>query len=438
MLQQVSVINKFDKKISIMQIVFMYSLLTVIYWMGGSVASLFLYLCLFIWAYAQPIILFSLIGASNYLPAISGVSPLLISLVIMIAVVLFRSLQTGGLKISSLNNKHLFLLLFMMLWTFITGFNQADYSFLSSIITLFICFAVLLIFSENLSIQHNSLHFLMMGVGFGIVMTFLIQLGWDAFQSYHIYRLAIGERADPNSTGLLFAIFCVYAFIQLINNLNYNLKKAVMFLILFVLGLWGLLLTQSRGSVLCCAISIFVYIVFASKKTVTLTGVVSILLIGVIGCIILIASGDRLLGSLFESLEQFILRVETSESSDGYRLYLLEESFNSFFDNPIFGTSLENFKFNAGHIPHNTFSDYMVTNGIVGVVFFVVMFSIPIISYFPKKDSIYHCLPYFCYFICFINILFYSASNEKLVLIFLFILLQTKTQKIDTDTSVVA
>ena len=60
-----------------------------------------------------------------------------------------------------------------------------------------------------------------------------------------------------------------------------------------------------------------------------------------------------------------------------------------------------------------TFSDYMVTNGIVGIMFFVIMFAVPIISYRPSRRAYELYIAYFCYFLCFLIMCFNEAELEK-------------------------
>ena len=421
------IVNENNKKISILQFVALYVFMVIIYWLDGSPISLAGYLAIGVWAYFNPLILLSLIGASNYLPAVLGLSPLLISMGLMV-VILF--LHTKQFRMFYINlDLRLVMLFLIVVWSMLSGMIQQDMSFMSSMITAFICYIVLGLFLKRFDNQNGSINYLVIGIGFGIILALLIQFGFNGFESFHPFRLAIGERADPNSTGLLMAILCMYSFTQFTNKLSEGMKKVLPYLIFILFGLWVLLLTQSRGSILCVGISAVIYLFFTRKKKLGNKGIIAVLGLFFCAIIILVFVGDSVFGALWDAFDQFVLRIETSSSSDGERLYLLEKSFESFIANPIFGISLTNFELMAGHIPHNTFSDYMVTNGILGVIFFVVMYAVPIISMYPSKRMYQLNLAYFCYFVCFLNILFYSASNEKMTIILLVILMHSIKQE---------
>lgn len=415
------------KKISILQVVALYTFMLAIYWMNGSPISLACYLAIGVWSYFNPLLLLCLSGASNYLPAVLGLSPLLISMGLMVGILL---LHTKKIRILYTNLDLRFIMLFIIvIWSMLSGILQQDMSFMSSMITAFICYILLRLYLNRFEYQNKSISYLATGIGFGIILALFIQFGISGFESFHPFRLAIGERADPNSTGLLMAIFCIYSFVQFTNSLSEGIKNVIPYLFFILFGLWVLLLTQSRGSVLCVGIVIVIYLLFAKNKKFGKKGIFTILGLCLCVTIILIFAGDVIFGTLWESFNQFVLRIETSSSSDGERLYLLEKSFESFVANPIFGISLNNFEIIAGHIPHNTFSDYMVTNGIVGIIFFVIMYAMPIISMYPSKRTYQLNLAYFCYFVCFLNILFYSASNEKITIILLVILMHSIKQE---------
>ena len=415
------------KTINVFHIFALYVLMLLIYWMDGSPISLVGYFIVGVWSYFNPLLLLSLLGASNYLPAVLGLSPLLISICLMIVIIILRT-KLFRIVYTSLDWRIILLILIVM-WSLMSGMTQQDMSFMGSMITAFICYIILKAYLDKFETQSSAILHLATGIGFGIVLAFLIKLGISGFASFHPFRLAIGERADPNSTGLLMAIFFIYSFIQFTNKLGDSFKKALPYLVFILLGLWVLLLTQSRGSILCAGITAVIYLLCSKKRRVGSKEIFIVLELGLCAAIILILAGNSALGALGDALEQFIFRVETNSSVDGERLYLLEQSFKSFFENPIFGTSLSDFEFIAGHVPHNTFSDYMVTNGIIGIVFFIVMYTAPIISMYPFKKTYRLNLAYYCYFVCFFNILFYSASNEKITIILLVILMHSIKQE---------
>lgn len=411
------------KKLNIIQVALLYALIVVLFWLDGSPISLVGYSMIGICSIFNPLLSLSMLGASNYLPAVLGVSPFSLSLGIALIVMLLRGFLHKPARSRVVDVRMLVLLPLIVFWSVISGSIQNDMSFTSSMVTSFIAYVVISFFLNKFEHRNKAIDYLMAGVGVGVILAIFINFGISGFESSHFARLAIGERADPNSTGLLLAIFSVYSFVQFTNKINDGLRKVVPHILMLLLGAWGLLLTQSRGSVLCVCLVIMVYILFTKKKGLGDRGLITVIALCFFVTVVLALTGDKVLGMLWDALYEFIFRVQNTASVDGERLYLLQKSFESFFENPLFGVSLSEFEFFAGHIPHNTFSDYMVTNGIVGIMFFVIMFAVPIISYRPSRRAYELYIAYFCYFVCFLNTLFYSASNEKMLVVLLAILI---------------
>lgn len=415
---------KKNKSISVISIAILYAFLLVIYWLNGSPLSFGLYLAIGIWSYFNPLILLSLIGASNYLPAVLGLSPLLITTGIMLCILILQTKSIFAIPILDIDYRTI-LWFGMFVWSMLLSIVQKDTSFMSSILTMLICIVIVRPYINKYDKKCKSINYLMLGIGFFIVLTILIQLGVPGFESYHWFRLAIGERADPNSSGLLIAIFSVFSFIQLFDNLNAGLKKVIPYLICFSLGVWGLLLTQSRASILCMSLCVLAYLVFTNKKRLDRKGIfvfVALIVIVAVAVVIARLKGFSILG---DALNGFIDRLNNNESADGDRIYLLKKSIEAFMKHPILGISIEQFRINVGHIPHNTLADYMVTSGIFGIIFFIIMFIVPIIRCYPSKSKKNAILPYYCYLVCIMNFMSYSASNEKIIIPLLIILIHS-------------
>ena len=413
-------------------IILFFIIVTTIYIVKSSLLGILLYFALLILCLKNKKLPFAMVGVANYLPTIYGVSPIVISILIMIIIVLIESIFGNlKLKLVKLNKSDIFFAI-MVIWSFITGIFNNDFNFFIAMITSIVFLIVTKIYYSNININSiDMLKYLMIGISSGIIFAFYIKLNLFGFKSYHVSRYAIGERADPNSTGLLFAILAMYAFLSCTYSIQKDTKKSILYIMLFALSLSCLFLTQSRGSVLCLAATILIYVIdgLLKIKVLKAKAILNIIAITIL-CIIIVLPAKPIVNILAKSFEAFEQRLQNAESSDGERGDLIKKSFESFFKNPLIGISLKKFENDAGHIPHNTFCDYMVTNGIVGIIFYIVFFAKPIIIEICKKNSYFNKIPFFCYLVGFFNILFYSASNEKIIILLLTILyLSEKEEK---------
>lgn len=414
----------------IITLLLFYIIISAIYIVKSSLIGLLLYFLLLLMCLKNKNLPFAIIGSANYLPIIFGISPIVVSIIIMIitifAEVLFKRLKLKLIKITRID----ILFIIMMIWTFITGMVNHNMSFFSGMATSILFYIVIKLYYANISVKSEEiLEYLIIGICSGIIFALFIKFGLLGFESYHNSRYAIGERSDPNSTGFLFAIISMYFFLNFICNLQYKTKSIIVNIFLFILSLSCLLLTQSRGSVICLVISIAIYISFNLFKInrLKIKVIFNIIIIFIL-ILVSLAFFKPITNFVTESWNKFENRLINAESNDGERSYLIRKSFRAFLSRPITGTSLEAFEIEAGHIPHNTFCDYMVTNGIFGIIFYIIYFVLPIIQAIKSKSIYINIKPFYCYFVAFLNILFYSASNEKIIFLLLVILILSEEE----------
>lgn len=426
---RISIFNhKFDKLV----IILTYLLLLAIYFLGNSTAALILYIFLIVLSLEYNFIPLMLIGCANFLPTIYGFSPILFSSIDLFSIIIYKGIVNKKIEVFKIKYNWKFLIIFSI-WSLITGVSNGNISFFSNVLMAVIF--LILIFGFYYTIDMTSqkmIEYLFVGMSTGLILTLMIQMGINGFTSNHSFRLAIGERSDPNSTGLLFAIFGTYLLIKISKNITESILMTVIYTIVLIFSIICLFLTQSRGSFFSLIIVFLIYILGIGRKYRKINKKALLGVVILIAIFFIVISTNAIQESILNSWEALFSRLSFSEEGDGERLYLLEESFKSFMHSPIFGTSLSEFEKVAGHIPHNTFSDYMVTNGVVGILFFIVFFFKPLISCFKYRNEENILAPYFCYMTCFINSLCYSASNEKLLFLLLaivaFSIFENKTQ----------
>ena len=413
---------KSNKLNTVVFLIVLYALLLLLYLQNGSIISIFLYGLIFFMAIKQPPSIFALLGASNYIALFMGISPIVLSCAEIIGIVLIKSVAYKHFKVRLFKIDKLFVALVLMLvWTFLTGKMQGDMLFFSNVFNFIIIYVAVKLFFSNISCRiDNVLMYFMLGIGVGVVVGIGANWGVPGFVSNHSFRLAVGERSDPNSTGLLMAILTVYLFIKVREVLDDNISKTIVMIVLLIGSIYTLILTQSRGSVLSVVLVLIFYILISQKK-VNLKTIIRMSVIIIIA-VISINLFDEYFKEILKAFDGFWQRVDGRNATDGARGYLIMQGIESFIKHPILGISLGEFKVNSGHIPHNAFLDYLVTNGIIGAIFFIFVFCWPIIKMAKEFINSRKFSIYCCYIVCIVNILNYSASGEKITLILLLLL----------------
>lgn len=417
-------------------ILFSYIIFLLIFSLGSSINALGLYCILILLSIKYNFIPLILIGCSNYLPTIYNLSPIVMSSLALFIVILIKGINRGTIRVYRI--KYPWELLGIIgVWSLLTGLVNRELNFFSNIIMAIIF--LLLFFEYYFSVLLSSeeiLQYLLMGIFSGVIFTTLIELGINGFQSNHIFRLAIGERSDPNSTGLLFAILCTYLLLKWEESLSKSIFQTIIYAGCFILSLICLLLTQSRGSFFSFIVVFLIYMLSKKKRflRVSKNFILGIFILIVIAIFLFIIN-KNIQHYIITSWQAFSSRLSFSDAGDGARVFLFQQSIKSFFNNPVLGTNMSSFEKIAGHITHNTFSDYMVTNGIVGIIFFILFFFKPLVSFFRYREMKKVSKIYFCYMTCFINILCYSASNEKLLFILVALLYFSVLEEKEKNTT---
>ena len=259
---------KSNKLNTVVFLIVLYALLLLLYLQNGSIISIFLYGLIFFMAIKQPPSIFALLGASNYIALFMGISPIVLSCAEIIGIVLIKSVAYKHFKVRLFKIDKLFVALVLMLvWTFLTGKMQGDMLFFSNVFNFIIIYVAVKLFFSNISCRiDNVLMYFMLGIGVGVVVGIGANWGVPGFVSNHSFRLAVGERSDPNSTGLLMAILTVYLVIKVREVLDDNISKTIVMIVLLIGSIYTLILTQSRGSVLSVVLVLIFYILISQKK----------------------------------------------------------------------------------------------------------------------------------------------------------------------------
>lgn len=147
---------------------------------------------------------------------------------------------------------------------------------------------------------------------------------------------------------------------------------------LLLVAIYEMLLSGSRGGLVCLATALGAYYLLESRKTFVkkvagVTGVYAVLLLALVIISLLLPEGsaDILLSKITgRFFEEHSVHMEYTSG----RLGLWTASFPEFIRNPLFGTGWRTFVPLFGGNSHNDFLLYLVTTGLVGLGLFVWVF----------------------------------------------------------------
>lgn len=189
-----------------------------------------------------------------------------------------------------------------------------------------------------------------------------------------------GPLGEPNQTAALLAfLFPFLATLMLQRDRYFLLYLAGSFVILA-----SIIVSGSRGGLLALAIAGSMWVV-TSRKQLKMSGIFSIALLGP-----LLAFGAFVvLPDYYQDL--FIQRIgiltaedlEVDEASAG-RTILWRYGFDLFVQTPIVGLGWAGFKMVLGGATHNTFLDYLINSGIIGLALYLV-FLFKLYNLFSQK-----------------------------------------------------
>ena len=150
--------------------------------------------------------------------------------------------------------------------------------------------------------------------------------------------------------------------ISMFKIFNYKLKKATLLFVLIgmLLSLILIVIGASRGPVICILFSFFLIAAFKTKRVIFYAFGLFVV------ASILVSSFES---DLFERLEKTSSGYKTQQRIEQYNLALGE-----FINNPLFGGVIEK----GGIYPHNFFIEIMMSTGLAGSLFFLILLYITV------------------------------------------------------------
>lgn len=226
--------------------------------------------------------------------------------------------------------------------------------------------------SVYFSVEESQLKKIIYHILYLSTFVVLVSLVFGSRLYYNEFGVAVDNRLNlkslnPISLGHVAVsniIICL-AFIQY-ENLSY--QRLFLFLLLFGVGCWCLILTNSRGPLLVLLILGFLLVFRKSKNIVHFSKKVFIFIL-VIGLFFLLLIASSLTGNL---LNRVMTVVDTQLETPG-RVISYRGAIEQFLSAPILGDGIEERV--TGLYPHNTILEAFMATGIIGGIPFLIIVS---------------------------------------------------------------
>lgn len=183
---------------------------------------------------------------------------------------------------------------------------------------------------------------------------------------------ATGRDVGEVNVGVLFfghlgATLSILSIFQLLEKKNNTFNK-ILYIVGFILGFVGIIVSASKSPFLALSIVLFVYIVFRfnALKLILILSIIAIFL-NYYFIEIITFLGERFNSNFFWRLTQAI-----EVGGDESRQNIVKIAFNEFIENPFIGNAMliQSGEF-VGWYPHNLIIEALMATGVLGGVFFI-------------------------------------------------------------------
>lgn len=242
-------------------------------------------------------------------------------------------------------------------------------------------------------------HILLFSVFFSVLVSFVdicIDLGQGVDHRF--------QGMNPNSFGPIqlcltgFLLFCFF----------FKSKKWEKYFAAagFLLGSFTVILSQSRGAWLAIpALILFFIFYFARKYSLSRKVLVSVAIFSVLSSTYFLPIVNQQINPAVENISAYFSSNNPNDESRlgtfGSRMELWKTGWNLFLENPIMGVGVGQFKVEAiqnyqrykvadlakdYHYVHNQYIATLATRGVLGLIFFIILITLPICISISKKN----------------------------------------------------
>ena len=270
------------------------------------------------------------------------------------------------------------------IFSFSTVFWAVDFSlsygYYSRLIIVTLNFIIIYTIFQRYNLEETILYGILIGVFYNILIGFEV-----IHPSYEIFKFGrfTGSLGNSNKLAktMLLGIFASLVLLSKPKSPNwFRLFNQIN----IILSFYIIVLTVSKKAMILAPIIILFSFSFKNIKIKNI--LISITLIFIIIKLLLTYGNIEQLNTLYELIERRfsgmfnMLEGNGGDASSMERIYLVEEGFKIFENNPIFGIGLNNSRYFLGKYTHNNYLELLIGTGIIGTVLFYSIY----ISTFQK------------------------------------------------------
>ena len=215
----------------------------------------------------------------------------------------------------------------------------------------------------------------LIGLFFGLI--------YQYYQYFHLDIVSASGLFNSNIYGDILALYSIFAFVFMITHRKFYEK--FLSLALFLFGSYGVVLTNSRGSILAllALVIITLFIQYKSSKKQLLMFILALLSVVVL-VTLLDPSVQKRFDLAYQEIELW-LSGEKLTTSVGYRLEYIRSGFLAFMHSPWFGLGMfdpqvllseySRIKLAHSHL-HNEITGHLLSAGLMGIVgYFAILYA---------------------------------------------------------------
>lgn len=267
---------------------------------------------------------------------------------------------------------------------------------MSTLIRLAYSIIILLYYSVLVSLSYNKkqIKTLLLGnICGGVFIAILIILNFlNGAKGKISFNTVFGDAIEENYTGAILSFELVLAFILGVFNKKIY-KKILLFAAVGVM-FFGLCLTGSRAALIASVISLmFFLIVYLFNSKIKFLNKIIFLSIIFIAVFFLFRYAEQILPEFLYNRMFGNLVDGLVDSSNESRIALWKNALDGFLFRPFFGYGIGNFNYYVRQIwpqhtvvvAHNTYLDFLVDSGLIGLLLILIMLLSNIRSLFNKQ-----------------------------------------------------
>ncbi|CDG01002.1 Hypothetical O-antigen polymerase [Clostridium chauvoei JF4335] len=343
-----------------------------------------------------------LLGTSNFIPVMWGISPFQIIMVtLMLSTIYTVKWKIKDSIIEVCKKREIIICAILLVWLAICSVvHKFDLSLIQPVLTalITIIFIYILITNNIISVK-RFFGYYTLGLGHSLILGYMSinkMLGYKVYG--YLNRLAF-VRGDANSLGLIYTCLVIMIAAYLLYRFRTQtlLKKELILLIPFLISLNYTLKTASRGSLVGIAGGLFIMLFifrgtkikrkinFTKKKVIILSTVIAIM------AVILLVFGGTIKNIIFHKYSVIFERLFDFGGSikEDVRFILYTNALKFGFQNPIFGYGIANFREKMEFMNHSVFFDFLTAGGFIALGLFLTLFGTVIkrLGSFIKKNN---------------------------------------------------